>query len=144
MIDERAIPRYNGFQKEIKMYHVDITNAGDYFFNVKSKDYEFIVDVKGKGITPPDTLLASLGTCVGIYLRKYAEGVKLILPEFSISVDAELSKEAPFCFRKIILSVNLKGTQLDERRYKALQEFVKNCPVHNTIKNNPDVEIKIK
>jgi len=126
------------------MYHVDITNAGDYSFIVKSKDYEFIVDVKGKGITPPDTLLASLGTCVGIYLRKYAEGVKLTLPEFSISVDAELSKEAPICFRKINVNVDLKGVGLDERRLKALDKFVKNCPVHNTIKNDPEVEIKIK
>ena len=126
------------------MYHVDITNAGDYSFIVKSKDYEFIVDVKGKGITPPDTLLASLGTCVGIYLRKYAEGVKLTLPEFSISVDAELSKEAPICFRKINVNVDLKGVGLDERRLKALDKFVKNCPVHNTIKNDPEVEIKVK
>lgn len=51
------------------MYNVNITNNGDYLFNVKSKDYEFNVDVKGKGITPPDTLLASLGTCVGVYVR---------------------------------------------------------------------------
>lgn len=126
------------------MYHVDITNTGDYSFKVKSKDYEFIVDIKGKGITPSDTLLASLGTCVGVYLRKYAEGAKLLLPEFSISVDAEFSKEAPIYFRKINVNVDLKGVRLDDRRLKAVQEFVKNCPVHNTIKNNPEVEIKIK
>ncbi len=126
------------------MYHVDIINTGGYSFKVKSKDYEFIVDVKGKGITPPDTLLASLGTCVGVYLRKYVEGAKLTLPEFSISVDAEFSKDAPACFRKINVDVDLKGAQLDERRLKALHEFIKNCPVHNTIKNNPEVEIKIE
>ena len=126
------------------MYHVDITNAGDYSFKVKSKDYEFIVDIKGKGVTPPDALLASLGTCVGVYLRKYAEGLKLTLPEFSISVDADFSKEVPICFRKINVNVDLKGMQLDDRRLKALHEFIKNCPVHKTIKNNPEVEIKIK
>ena len=126
------------------MYHVDITNAGDYSFKVKSKDYEFVVDTKGKGITPPDALLASLGTCVGVYVRKYAEGAKLTLPEFNISVDADFSKETPVCFRKINVNVDLKGTQLDDRRMKAMHEFVKNCPVHNTIKNNPEVEIKIK
>jgi putative redox protein len=126
------------------MYQVDITNAGEYSFKVKSKDYEFIVDTKGKGITPPDVLLASLGTCVGVYVRKYAEGAKLELSEFSISVDADFSKETPVCFRKINVNVDLKGTQLDERRIKAMHEFVKNCPVHNTIKNNPELEIKIK
>jgi uncharacterized OsmC-like protein len=126
------------------MYHVDITNTGDYSFKVKSKDYEFIVDIKGEGITPPDTLLASLGTCVGVYVRKYAEGAKLTLPEFNISVDADFCKEIPVCFRKINVDVDLKGMQLDDYRMKAMLKFVKNCPVHNTIKNNPEVEIKIK
>lgn len=126
------------------MYDVNIINAGDYSFNVKSKDYEFIVDVKGKGITPPDTLLASLGTCIGIYVRKYSEGAKLTLPEFVINVAGELSKEPPFCFRKINVNLDLKGVMLDERRQRALHEFVKNCPVHNTLKNNPEIEIEIK
>lgn len=125
------------------MYHVDIANVGDDSFKVKSRDYEFIVDLKGAGITPPAALLASLGTCVGVYLRKYVEGTKLALPEFNISVDADFSKEAPVCFRKIKINVDLKGTKFDDRRMRAIQEFVKNCPVHNTIKCNPEVEIII-
>jgi putative redox protein len=125
------------------MYQVDITNSGDYSFKVKSKDCEFIVDTKGKGMTPPDVLLASLGTCVGVYLRKYAESAKLTLPEFNISVNADFCGETPVCFRKINVNVDLKGAQLDERRIKAMHEFVKNCPVHNTIKTDPEVEIKI-
>ena len=126
------------------MYHVDIANAGDYSFSVKSKDYEFIVDVKGKGISPPDTLLASIGTCIGVYLRKYTEGARLALQEFNISVDAEFSKEAPICFRKIDVNVDLKGTKFNEQRLKAMHEFVKNCPLHNTIKNNPELALNIR
>ena len=125
------------------MYHVDITNSGEYVFNVKSKDYECVVDVKGKGMTPPDTLLASIGTCIGVYLRKYAENVKLELPAFKIKVDADFCKEPPICFRKIEVSIDLQGVALDERRAKGMIEFLKNCPVHNTIKNNPEVVIKV-
>lgn len=124
------------------MYQVDITNAGDYSFKVKSKDYEFIVDVKGKGMTPPDTLLAGLGACIGVYLRKYVEGAKLTLPVFNISVRADFSKEEPVCFRKIAVEIDLIGARIDERRLKAVYEFIKNCPVHQTIKNSPEVEIK--
>jgi len=126
------------------VYSVDIINKGDYAFDVKSKDYEFIVDVKGKGINPPDTLLASLGTCIGIYVRKYLEGSKIQLPEFSISVEGELTKEPPFYFAKIEVTLDLKGSQLDERRKKALHEFVKNCPVHNTLKLNPEIAISMR
>ena len=44
-----------------KVYSVKINNQGGSSFSVASKDYEFNVDTKGAGITPPDTLLASYG-----------------------------------------------------------------------------------
>ena len=125
------------------MYQVDITNEGGYLFNVKSKDYQFAIDTKGKGITPPDTLLASLGSCVGVYIRKYAEDLKLELKGFNIKVEAEFSKEKPVRFTHINISIDLKDSGIDERRKKALLEFVKNCPVHNTLSFAPLVDIKI-
>ena len=127
------------------MYRVDIANSAGYTFMVKTKEYEFSVDMKGaQGVTPPDTLLASLGTCVGVYIRKYVEGAKLALPEFNISVEADYDKAGPLCFRKINVNVDLKGLKFDERRLGAMLGFVKNCPVHNTMKNNPEIEIKMK
>ncbi|TRZ93761.1 OsmC family peroxiredoxin [bacterium] len=60
-----------------------------------------------------------------------------------MDVTADLSKETPICFRNIAVSIDLKGTKLDTRRIQAMLEFIKNCPVHNTLKNNPEVEIKI-
>jgi len=125
------------------MYQVEVIHQKDYTFEVKSKDYQFIVDIKGNGITPPDTLLASLGSCVGVYVRKYAEGAKLGIENFSINVTAEFSKESLACFREIKVSLDLKGVQLDERRRKALLEFIKNCPVHHTLEANPAIEIEI-
>ena len=125
------------------MYRVEVKNSGDSTFNVRSKDYEFIIDTKGKGITPPDTLLASLGSCIGVYIRKYIEGAKLPLGEFSTIIEAEFDKEKPVSFKIINVSIDLKGMQLDEKRKKALLSFVKNCPVHNTLKIAPSVEVKI-
>ena len=125
------------------MYGVNISNKGDYVFRVKAGNYEFIVDTKGSGVTPPDTLLASLGTCVGVYIRKYAEGAKLSLEGFSVTAEAEFCKEPPFSFKSIALAVDLKGAVLDERRKRALVEFIKNCPVHGTLKGNPEINITI-
>lgn len=125
------------------MYKVDITAAGDYKFNVRSKDAEFIVDTKGGGMTPPDTLLASLGSCVGVYMRKYADGARLDLGNFSVSVEGDLGREAPYYFRQIKVSVDLKGAAIDEKRKAALLAFIKNCPIHNTLKNNPAIGITI-
>jgi len=124
-------------------YHVDIVNSGSSSFDVKSKEGQFTVDTGGNGMTPPDLLLAGLGTCFGVYIRKYCEGAKIPLAGFSISVDADFEKEKPVCFRQIRISADLGGITLDERRRASLLEFVKNCPVHNTLKNNPDVIVNI-
>lgn len=124
-------------------YHVDIINNGSSSFDVRSKDGQFTVDTGGKGITPPDTLLAGLGSCLGVYIRKYCEGAKIPLDGFSISVDADFSKERPVCFKEIRISVDLGRVSLEERRKASFLEFIKNCPVHNTIKNNPDIAVNI-
>lgn len=123
------------------MYKVEVRHKEKMLFEVSSKDYTFTVDTDGKGVTPPDALLASIGSCLGVYIRKYAQGAKLALENFSITVEAEFSKDGPLCFRKIQVSIDLKGASLDERRKQALAEFVKNCPVHNTLKAGPAVEI---
>lgn len=126
------------------MYHVDVSNQEGYVFTVKSKDYEFKSDMNGaQGIKPPEALLASLGTCIGVYVRKYAEGGKLSIPELSISVDADYDKDKPLRFRKITVAVDLKGVALEERRLAALRDFIKNCPVHNTLKAVPEIDIEI-
>jgi len=110
------------------MYQVKINNRGGYSFEVKAKEHAFTVDMQGvSGVTPPDVLLASLGSCLGVYLRKYIEGAKLMLEQFSIDVAADFSREAPVCFRKINVNIDLKGLKLDARRLQAMLEFIKKC-----------------
>ena len=125
------------------MYKIEVTHNQDMAFSVKAGESEFEVDAKGKGLTPLDALLAGLGSCIGVYIRKYAEGSKLKLDNFKVNVSAELSKESPFSFRQISVEIDLKPGLTDERRQKSLLEFIKNCPAHNTLKLNPAIEFKL-
>lgn len=127
------------------MYHIEVVNQGAYAFEAKAKNYRFSIEMEGKaGITPLDTLLASLGSCVGVYIRKYCEGAKISLNEFSIDVSADLAREKPASFRKINVTIDLKGPAFSEVKRKALLDFVRNCPVHTTLGVEPQVEIAIK
>jgi uncharacterized OsmC-like protein len=78
-----------------------------------------------------------------VYLRRYCEGAAIALPAFAVTLDAELVKEPPARFKEIRIAVDLKGAVMDERRRSALIDFIKNCPVHNTLKNNPAINITI-
>lgn len=125
------------------MYKVEVTGDAGYSFKVRSRDYEFTVDTNGKGITPPDTLLASLGSCIGVYIRKYEEHASLGIGAFTVTAEAEFSKEPPVCFKHIRVSIDLHGVALDERRKKALLDFIRNCPVHHTLEAQPVVDIAL-
>ena len=125
------------------MYKVEVSAKEGYRFEARSKDAVIVVDAKAGGMTPPGALLASLGSCIGVYLRKYAEGAKLPVGEFTVTVEGDLGSQAPYYFRKISAKVDLKGVSFDEKRLKAITEFIKNCPVHNTLKNNPEIVVEI-
>jgi len=125
------------------MYEVAVTNRGSLVFEVDSIDYKFSIDTKDAGISPPATLLASLGSCIRVYMRKYCEGAHILCDNFTIRVSAEFTKEKPVAFRQINLSIDLESTQMPERWRKSLLEFIKKCPINNTLSINPAINIKI-
>lgn len=125
------------------MYSVDITNTEKGAFKVNSEGYEFIVGGKDQGASPPGTLLAGLGTCLGVYIRKYSESAGLGLKDFGIKVQADFVKEPKVHFKDINVSIDFKGASIDERRKGAILNFIKNCPVHNTLKASPNININL-
>ncbi len=125
------------------MYKVEVTHNQDMVFTAKAGTAEFVIDAQGQGLTPLDALLAGLGSCIGVYIRKYAQGAKLDLKNFKVNVSAGLCSQSPFLFKLINVQIELKDAGLDERRQRALLEFIKNCPAHNTLKGNPVIEFKL-
>ena len=125
------------------MYKVEITHNQDLAFTAKVGQSDFVIDAQGQGLTPLDALLAGLGSCIGVYIRKYAQGSKLDLKNFKIVVSAQLSGQTPLAFKQINVDIDLKGSGLDERRQKALLEFIKHCPAHNTLKGNPEIGFQL-
>lgn len=122
------------------MYQVQVTHEKDLAFTVKAQTSEFVIDAKGNGLTPLDALLSGLGSCIGVYICKYAQGVKMEFGNFEVKVSAQLSTEAPFTFKTIKVEIDLKALVLEERRQKALLEFIKHCPAHNTLKGDPQID----
>lgn len=125
------------------MYKVEAINTGGFTFNVTADGYVCKVDAKAGGMTPPGMLLGGLASCIGVYIRKYADGAKLELEGFEVKAEAEFAKDAPTRFDKINISINLRGSLPDERRRRALADFIKNCPVHNTMEHKPDIIINV-
>ncbi len=125
------------------MYSVDIINNGGPDFQILSEGHGFSLDTKGSGVSPSAAFLASLGACIGVYLRKYMDSARIESKGFKVKVEAEFKKDPRYHFQDINVSIDLKGLDLEDRRKQALLRFVKNCPVHNTLESSPHVDISI-
>jgi uncharacterized OsmC-like protein len=125
------------------MYKITVEHQQDMKFKVKGKDAEFIIDANGGAIAPLETLLAALGSCVGVYTRYFSQKAKVPLEKFSITLQAELTEEPPYSFKKIEVQMDLKGVKLDQKQTESLLRTIKSCPVHQTLKSDPEIVLNL-
>lgn len=130
------------------MYEVAVSYEGSFDYKVKSANYEIKVGLaKTEGtedsIAPPALLLASVGSCMAVYLERYLNSAKIKFDKFSINVKSDIGKESPRYLRVIEVNIDIMPLELDGKRQEALLEFIKNCPVHNTLLNKPEVRITL-
>ena len=89
------------------------------------------------GMTPPEFLLVSLGTCAGFYAAQYLKLHSLPAEGLEINVSAEKAK-APARLGTFRIEVIAPG--LDERHEAGVLRAVHACLIHNTLLNAPAIE----
>ena len=102
------------------------------------------MDSESGNISPLETLLASLGGCMGVYVRLFQKRSGMEEGGFTINLSADLSKEKPSQFNIIKAEVVISGRELTEEQKDKLLKYVRSCPVHNTITSGPEIEISVK
>lgn len=125
------------------MYRVEVSNSGDSLFKAKARGNEFTIEPLGEGLAPAEVLLASLGSCIGFFCRRYSESANLGVKDFLVILEGEFTRDAPICLKAIKVSLDLKAVQIEEKRKTALLEFIKNCPIGNTLKGDPEITVNI-
>ena len=124
-------------------YKVEVKNKGGTQFFVKAEHGEFVVDSEGNGPAPLETLLAALGSCTGHYIRNFLKKANVDYAFFTVSVEADLAKDKGYYLKDINVAIDLNGAVIDDLKKDGLIEFVKNCPVHYTLKSSPNINLKI-
>jgi uncharacterized OsmC-like protein len=126
------------------MHVVEVANKQGNIFEIKAKENRFIIEPNSDNLTPGDVLLASLGSCIGLYTRRYLDNAKIPTQGFSLKLEADFSQDHPVRFKQIKVSLDLGDIQIEPARKAALLKFVSNCPIGNTLKGDPSVEIGFK
>lgn len=128
----------------MQTYKVSVKNKGGDEFYAVSEHGSITIDPEGKAIEPLETLLSALGSCMGYYVKKYAKMANIQLEIFTLNVQADLEKDKGYQFKNIKVLIDLDGTMIDDIKKGSLVEFVKNCPVHNTLKGSPEIDINVE
>ncbi len=93
------------------------------------------------GMSPPEFLLASLGTCAAYYALQCLRARSLSTEGLKVRVEAEKSTQ-PTRLGRFRIEVTLQ--ELEERHREGLLRAVKSCLIHNTLLHAPAIETVIE
>lgn len=124
-----------------------VEHLGDVQFEIKARHHTIICDQRledggyDEGITPPEFLLASLGTCAGFYAVQYLKTRGLTIAGLRVRVVAEKA-QAPARLGEFHIEVEYPH-DLDEKHREGIDRAVKKCLIHNTLLHPPKIDVEI-
>ena len=117
-------------------------------FEAKARNHKIYCDQPledggfDEGMTPPEFLLAALGTCAGFYAVQYMKANKLKAEGLSVRTTAEKAT-APARLSEIHVAVEYPGA-LETRDRQGMLQAVHKCLIHNTLLHSPKIEVDIQ
>ena len=126
---------------------VTVEHLGAVQFEITARQHKIVSDQPAEnngfdeGMTPPELLLASLGSCAAYYAVDYLKRNKLAADSVTARVTAEKVK-SPFRLDNFNIEVNVDA-ELDDAQQKGLEDAVHRCLIHNTLLHPPHMKIAI-
>lgn len=116
-------------------------------FSIQSRSHTLICDQPAEnagqdaGMTPPELMLASLGSCAAFYAAQYLRSRKLADSGVRVKVTAEKLKQ-PARLGNFVVSVDCP-VPLTEDQQTGLMRSVHTCLIHNTLLAPPAIDIHL-
>ena len=126
---------------------VRITHLDNVKFAIHSRSHSIVCDQPAEnggedsGMTPPELLLASLGSCAAFYAMQYLMTRNLAETGVEVTVTAEKLKQPARVgnFRVHVVC----PVALTEEQTEGLMRSVHHCLVHNTLLTPPEIKIEL-
>ena len=126
---------------------VKVSHLGQVKFEIQSRSHSIVCDQPSEnggedtGMTPPELMLASLGSCAAFYAVQYLKTRNLAESGVEVSVTAEKLK-APARLGNFKIQVECP-VALTAEQHEGLMRSVHHCLIHKTLLTPPSVEIAI-
>lgn len=127
---------------------VTVEHLGAVQFEIKARQHTIACDQPpenggfDEGMTPPELLLAALGSCAGFYAAQYMRKHNLAGEGTLVRVSAEKLKN-PARMDNFNIEVEMPLELADEHR-KGVEQAVHHCLIHNTLLHPPQIAVQVK
>lgn len=130
------------------MIEVNVEHLGEVQFEIESRGNKIFSDQPvnaggfNEGMTPPELLLASLGSCAGYYAADYLKREKLATEGVRVRVTADKVK-GPWRLENFQITITTP-VALNPEQIIGLTRAVDQCIVHNTLTHPPKIETEVE
>jgi uncharacterized OsmC-like protein len=127
---------------EVKITHLDQVR-----FNIQARSHSIVCDQpadnggEDTGMTPPELMLASLGSCAAFYAVQYLKTRNLAQTGVEVTVTAEKLKQ-PARLGNFRIQV-VSPVSLTVEQTEGLMRSVHHCLIHNTLLSPPEIAIEL-
>jgi uncharacterized OsmC-like protein len=127
---------------------VRVEHLGGVQFEIKARQHTIACDQPAEnggfdeGMTPPELLLASLGSCAGFYAAMYLKKHKLAAEGTVVRVTADKMKD-PARVDNFRIAVDVPAN-FDEKHRAGIENSIHHCLIHNTLLNPPKISLEIR
>jgi len=126
---------------------ITVTRTSGMQFHIQVRDHDVASDMSEKdggqdtAPSPVELLAGSLGACMAMMTQRYCERHGYTDGDVGITLTIQLA-DSPKRIGNIVVDVELpKG--IPEERKDAIRRMVERCPVHETLRNPPVIDIEI-
>ena len=128
---------------------VNIEHLGDVQFEIRAREHAILSDQPAEnggydeGMTPPELMLASLGSCAAFYAAQYLRSRKLAMEGTRVRVTADKVKDPAARLDNFQIEV-LTTVPLSDEHRAGVERAVHHCLIHNTLLQPPKISLEIK
>jgi putative redox protein len=127
---------------------IQVEHLGGVQFEIRARQHTIASDQPAEnggfdeGMTPPELLLASLGSCVGFYAAQYLRKHKLATEGTIVRVAADKATD-PARLNNFRIDLEIPR-ELSQQDLEGVEEAARHCLIHNTLLHPPKISIEVK
>jgi uncharacterized OsmC-like protein len=127
------------------MYQAQIVSAGDKRYHAKtSSSHAFYMSSDGSSANPVDTLLASLCGCLGHYVGDFLHQEHISFSDYIVRASCDLTNDRTRLGDiHVHIEIHQAKQEWNETISSAMQKFIMQCYIHNSLKANAPIPIEI-